>query len=280
MKKIHSLTGTLLVSILFAATSCNLPSAVPQLPEQVLLVVTATPPNTQAVAAVPATNTVGAIAAACYPMITANVDANIRKGPDTVYEIPQGGTAKVAGRNDANTWWYIEFAGGVGGYAWIAGSITTASCLPSVVQVVAAPPPPVVVAQEPANDQGNQEPEQPAEPDGPDLIISEFSIDPATPVMGQQAHVRIGAYNQGDYASGAYVLQWWGLSTFAEPSCTWNVASTAAHGGFIKQCNFTFQSWYPINKTSLAVIDVNNDVEESNEGNNQGTISPFGVTAP
>ena len=32
------------------------------------------------------------------------------------------------------------------------------------------------------------------------------------------------------------------------------------------------------NKTSLAIVDANNQVNESNEGNNQGTISPFGVT--
>ncbi len=80
----------------------------------------------------------------CNAMVTASTDANVRSGPSTAYDvvgyIPKSGTAIVAGRNDANTWWYIQFAGGYGGYGWIAGSVVTSSCIPSVVQVVAAPP--------------------------------------------------------------------------------------------------------------------------------------------
>ncbi len=80
----------------------------------------------------------------CTAMITANMDANVRSGPGTAYEIvgyiPTGGTAVVAGRNDSNTWWHIQFAGGNGGHAWIAGSVVTPSCIPPSVQVVAAPP--------------------------------------------------------------------------------------------------------------------------------------------
>lgn len=81
----------------------------------------------------------------CYPMITALTNANVRSGPSTDYDpplgyLPAGGTAPLAGRNDANTWWYIEFAGGPGGHGWIAQSVTSASCLPAIVAVVAAPP--------------------------------------------------------------------------------------------------------------------------------------------
>ncbi len=80
----------------------------------------------------------------CTAMVTANTNANVRSGPDILYDaigsLPAGGTAQVAGRNDANTWWYIKFAGGYGGYAWIAGSVVTPACIPPVVQVVAAPP--------------------------------------------------------------------------------------------------------------------------------------------
>lgn len=84
----------------------------------------------------------------CTATIKANTDANVRSGPGTAYDvvgyIPSGGTATVAGRNDANTWWYIPFAGGYGGYGWIAGSVVTPACVPPVVQVVAAPPLPTI----------------------------------------------------------------------------------------------------------------------------------------
>ena len=53
-----------------------------------------------------------------------------------------------------------------------------------------------------------------------------------------------------------------------------------AHGGRILECDYTFQSWYPVNKTSLGIVDVNDQVDESHEGNNEGTISPFGVSQP
>ena len=100
---------------------------------------TVAPATPTAASATPETTTTQ-----CSPTIKANTDANVRTGPGTAYDavgyIPTGGTAPVAGRNDASTWWYIQFAGGPGGFAWIAGSVVTASCVPPVVQVVAAPP--------------------------------------------------------------------------------------------------------------------------------------------
>ena len=113
-----------------------------------------------------------------------------------------------------------------------------------------------------------------------DLIVSEFTISPSTPTMGDSAHVRIGVYNQGNVGAGQYHVVWYGLSTFASPSCNWTVNHSNAHGGRILECDFVFASWYPLNKTSLAIVDVNNEVDESNEGNNEGTISPFGVAQP
>jgi len=78
---------------------------------------------------------------ACSPIVTAIANANVRNGPGTDYgvvgNLPIGGTAPVAGRNDASTWWYIQFGGT---YAWIAASVVDASCLPAVLPVVAGPP--------------------------------------------------------------------------------------------------------------------------------------------
>lgn len=118
----------------------------------------------------------------------------------------------------------------------------------------------------------------PAETNLPDLYVSEFTISPSTPIMGQNAHVRIGVYNQGNAVASQFTVVWYGLSTFSSPSCSWDITDTVnAHGGRILQCDFVFQSWYPLNKTSLVIVDSSNHVAESNEGNNQGIISPFGV---
>ncbi len=274
MKSPYPKVYVLLISILVVLSSCNLPTGSPQVREQVLVVVTATPETDLPAAAVPAINTVSAVAAPCYPMVTANVDSNIRKGPDTVYEIvgylPQGGTAKVAGRNDTNTWWYIEFASGVGGYAWIAGSITTASCLPTVVQVVAAPPPPVVVvppAEEEQEEEAAPGEEPPPPAAAPDLGVSEYTRNPDPPTMDEPVQIRVGVYNYGNAAAGAFTVQWWASTGAPTPACTWPIASLVAHGGYIKTCIYHYPSWYG-HITTQVVVDSGNSVDESDEGNN------------
>jgi hypothetical protein len=112
----------------------------------------------------------------------------------------------------------------------------------------------------------------------PDLVINALEIDPATPKMGLNTHVRVRAKNEGILDSGAFTVQWYGLSTFASPSCNWNVAGGLAAGSSVwLDCDFVFASWYPINKTTIAYIDTTNAVNESNETNNSRSISPFGV---
>jgi hypothetical protein len=55
----------------------------------------------------------------------------------------------VTGKNYDGTWWYIEFAGGSGGFAWIAGSVTSATCIPDTLASVAAPPTPILPTNTP-----------------------------------------------------------------------------------------------------------------------------------
>lgn len=200
----------------------------------------------------------------CIPLVTATTNANVRSGPDTAYvvvgSLSLGATAEVAGRNDNNSWWYIKYAGASGGYAWIAGSVVTTSCLPAVVQVVAAPPlpptatptntevPPIVVAAK------------------PDVHVSEYTWSPSPPHMGVSFHVRVGAYNQGDAAAGAFTVQWWLSTSAPAPACTWNIPSMAAHGGRILECDYIPGGW--ANYPSQVVVDSGNTLDESDEGNN------------
>jgi hypothetical protein len=111
----------------------------------------------------------------------------------------------------------------------------------------------------------------------PDLLVTEFSINPATPTMGVPAHVRVRVKNDGPVDAGGFTVKWYGLSTFANASCTWNLSGLDAGNGKLLECDYTFASWYPINKTSIVYVDTGNTVDESNEGNNTATISPFGV---
>ncbi len=110
-------------------------------------------------------------------------------------------------------------------------------------------------------------------PAAADLFVSEYSWTPDMPSQGSPFHVRIGVYNQGNIASGAFQVQWW-LSVHAPaPNCTWDVPSVAARGGRILECDYTPGGWadYP----SRVVVDSGNTVAESDESNNtlERTIS-------
>lgn len=142
----------------------------------------------------------------------------------------------------------------------IGGNANGAFWVKIVATAPAAPPPPA------------------AEPK-PDLYVSEFSLNPPTPVQGSPVHVRLGVYNQGNAAAGAYTVRWWGLSTFSSPSCSWDVPSTNARGGRILECDFTFSSWYPPPKTTRVIVDTGNTVSESDESNNTADY-PISVSAP
>ncbi len=104
---------------------------------------TATATNTQTTAPL-ITDTVQPSATACSPVVVANSAVNVRAGPGTVYDtvggLNQGGSAPVSGKSSDGTWWYIDTPGGHG---WVSGSVVTASCIPSSLQVVAAPPTPL-----------------------------------------------------------------------------------------------------------------------------------------
>lgn len=53
---------------------------------------------------------------------------NCRFGPGVTYtlinELSQGETARVVGRNESSTWWYIRDPGNPNGYCWISADVT------------------------------------------------------------------------------------------------------------------------------------------------------------
>ena len=112
-------------------------------------------------------------------------------------------------------------------------------------------------------------------------MITDFYLDPPIPTMGEQVCAYIEITNQGNSHSGIFDFEWYGLST----------ASAPTHPGFYHQglasgesnvirLYYTFKSWYPINKTTVVYVDMENNVDESNEDNNSASIYPFGVYKP
>jgi hypothetical protein len=217
----------------------------------------------------------------CDPTVTASVNANVRSGPSTAYDtvgsLMLGQTATIVGRNDAYTWWYIAYPGVSGGYAWIAGSVVTSACVPSVVQVVAAPPLPtqeVVVADSSSNDADNADnsESEPAEflllqavAFGADLVPAGMSVSPNPATQHEEVQVRVGVKNEGNAASGSFTIQWWASSAIL--GCEWTVSSLAPGESVNRSCAHTYGGWSVGYNTRL-VIDSGNAVAEINEDNN------------
>lgn len=221
----------------------------------------------------------------CNPLVTSTTNANVRSGPGTAYDIvgalALGQTAVIAGRNDTATWWYIHYPS-AGSYAWIAGSVVTASCVPAVVQVVAAPPLPTaqpVVAGNSSSDDSGEEDSSSDSGSGseggsgstvalPDLVANGMQTAPNPATQGEVVYVQVRVTNRGDAAAGPFSVQWW--ATWAKVGCDWPVTSLAPGASKALSCQYTYGGWNPAYDIKL-VVDAGNTVTESNEGNNSQT---------
>lgn len=225
----------------------------------------------------PALTPTSSIPTQCSPLVTSTVNANVRSGPGTAYDVigslMLGQTATITGRNDANTWWYIAYPGVSGGYAWIAGSVVTSACVPSVVQVVAAPPLPTAqpVVEASSSDDSDEEEEGGGGDSGggssgtPDLHPTGMSVTPNPATQHEEVQVLVGVINDGDAPSGSFTMQWWQSSSIL--GCSWTVASLAPGESTTKSCPYTYGGWSVGYNIRLA-IDSGNTVTETNEGNN------------
>jgi subtilase family serine protease len=108
-----------------------------------------------------------------------------------------------------------------------------------------------------------------------DLVITAFSISPASPVRGSKATATITVRNLGTYPTGSFYVQWKptgkdartgklarvdGLNAFGQPNDSMTVQLDAA-----------FQVAGPY--TSWAKVDVSDQIIETNELNNEATLN-------
>ena len=143
----------MVIFIMLAVSACNMPTGAPanngSAPNNSAAPTATFTTIAPVFSATPVTPSPTA-AEACKPSVTTSVVANVRSGPGQVYNvigsIPQGSSANVAGKSYDGTWWYIEFAAGNGGFAWVSSTVTTPNCIPTTLASIVAPPVPVVPA--------------------------------------------------------------------------------------------------------------------------------------
>ncbi|MBK8025815.1 MAG: SH3 domain-containing protein [Chloroflexi bacterium] len=197
---------------------------------------------------------------------------NIRSGPGTEYATlgQAAGSMELPVIGYYGQWYAANLGGSTG---WIAGWVSTllGDCggLP-LINTFGPPPATPPPATLPPGGGGQ-----------PDLYVSEFALDPSTPVQGQPVNVRLGVYNQGSMpVSGAFHIAWYPGENYGSPACGWDLDSLAARGGRILTCTYAgYPSAYAAINT-LVVLDTGNAVTESDEFNNHGSAVQSACQSP
>lgn len=227
-----------------------------------LVVVTATPSTTQGRPTLPATSS----SVDTAPRVTANLDVNIRSGDSTLFPVVgslrSGTSASVIGISSSGSGWYfIRLSSGLEG--WVANSVVTASGDFRSVPRIAPPPPPFTSTPVPT-----------ATPvTSANLTGSPPSISPNPPTCSVPFQVLVNITNTGTgpTSRNATVL-------FQDI----HVASGTVTNTFIREVpilqpgqNFvigenalTVSTFFDEQHQIRVVIDPNNEVPETNTGDN------------
>ncbi len=105
-----------------------------------------------------------------------------------------------------------------------------------------------------------------------DLVITDFTVSPASPVpgtypnpvTGRVSHVSIAIHNQGNSAAGAFQVDW--KPDLFGTTLSKQVNSLGANGSTTVEFDYTY-GW-PSTYNSIASVDSTNRVNETNEFNN------------
>lgn len=99
-----------------------------------------------------------------------------------------------------------------------------------------------------------------------DLIITDYSFN-HDPVMAEEFKVRITIKNSGQTDAKDFKWEWW--SNAHSSSCDGKINKLEADDSTTVSCDYTYAGWSTY--ATKAVVDVDDDVDESDEGNNAST---------
>jgi len=99
-----------------------------------------------------------------------------------------------------------------------------------------------------------------------DLYVSNYKFNHA-PKSGEEFKVSITVKNKGNEDAGSFWWEWW--PTWAIKACREKVDGLDAGDSTTVTCDYTYGGWAAY--TTKAIIDADDDVDESNEGNNTYT---------
>lgn len=99
-----------------------------------------------------------------------------------------------------------------------------------------------------------------------DLYVKSYTLS-ENPKVGSEFTATIVIGNKGQAASAESYWEWW--ATSSKQICKKKVGAIAVGGTSTVQCDYTYTDWSDY--TTKAIVDSQNDVDESNENNNVAT---------
>ncbi|MFZ2193057.1 MAG: CARDB domain-containing protein [Candidatus Moraniibacteriota bacterium] len=100
----------------------------------------------------------------------------------------------------------------------------------------------------------------------PDLTVTDYDFN-HDPAMGEEFKVEITIKNKGEIDAKSFKWEWW--STAYSASCDGEVDELEAGASTTVSCKYTYAGWSTY--ATKAVVDVKDDINEGNEGNNTST---------
>jgi len=196
------------------------------------------------------------------PTVIANLDANVRTGDSTAYPVvgslPSGFSARVLGLSDTGSgWYYIELTNGRRGF--ISPTVVSVSGNLANLPRISPPPPPATPTFTPLPSTG-------------DVVANGIGFLPVEPRCNESMEVQVNVTNAGTvaFATGGV------LRVQAQHVASGTITATG-FGNFpvlVPGQNYVVVIPLIVNQFGgedyriLATADVNNNIIESNEGNN------------
>jgi hypothetical protein len=193
--------------------------------------------------------------------VLVNVDAlNVRTGPGFNYErvgqVGVGETYRILGAIPDYTWVMIDYQGGVG---WVKTEFVEILGDLAAVAIVQPPPSPTPAATE-----------TPTLPPDPDIVIDNVVLNPPQPIPNLPFTATITLRNAGGGAAGRFAI----AATW-EPDKKYTATFVEGlAGGQQVQIQLTDTLTQTGSQLQVVIIaDLNNEVQELNEGNNNYNIT-------
>ncbi len=203
------------------------------------------------------------------PIVTANLDSNVRSGDSTAYPVigslPSGFTAPVLGiSNTGSGWYYIELSNGRRGF--ISPTVVQVSGNLANVQRISPPPPPATPTPTPLPATG-------------DVIANGVGMSPAEPRCNEGFEVQVNITNAGSVQFGAAGT----VQVRAQHVASGNITATgfgtfpalAPNANHVVVIPLIVNQFGGEDYRILVTADVNNNIIETNEGNNSFTSTQF-----